>query len=93
MDSKSGQCNYLCRCGDSIKGMLIKNSILTYISLNDTKLGNIAFQKIIDGLGQNQSLAILRLSKNKLNNCDYIIKLIELNLLEIDLSRNNLSEV
>ncbi len=93
MDSKNGQCNYLCRCGDSIKQMLIKNTTLAYLSLNDTKLGNIAFQKIIDGLEQNQCLTILRLSKNKLNNCDYIIKLIEINLQEIDISRNDLSEV
>jgi glutamine amidotransferase PdxT len=72
--------------------MLMKNNILSYLSLNDTKLGIIALQKIIEGLVFNTCIGILRLSKNGLNSCEAIVKLLEMNLLEVDLSRNNLSE-
>jgi hypothetical protein len=93
MDSKNGQYNYLNRCGDSIKQMLIQNHLLAFLSLNDTKLGNTALEKLVEGLQSNSTLAHMKLMKNGLIGCKSMVTLLEMHIFEVDISKNNIVDV
>ena len=93
MDSKNGQYNYLNRCGDSIRQMLIQNHLLALLSLCDTKLGNTAFERLVEGLSVNSTMAHVRLMKNGLMGCKSMISLLEMHIFEVDISKNNIVNV
>ena len=93
LDSKNGQYNYLNRCGDSIKQMFVNNHLLTYLSLNETKLGNNAFDKLVEGVQNNSTIAHIKLIKNGIVGCKSVVALLEMPIYEIDLSKNSFIDV
>jgi len=73
--------------------MLMFNQVLSYLSLNDTKLGNESFEKLVEGLQNNLNITQLKLSKNGLIANKSICALMQLPIFDLDISKNNLNDV
>ena len=93
LSSMPGHPNNLSRCGEHLKEMIVKNQMLSYLSLNETKLGNESFDLLTDGLLNNTTLAQLKIFNNGLDVGKSIISILQLPIFELDLSHNNLSNV
>jgi hypothetical protein len=73
--------------------MLVNNHLLTYLSLNETKLGNNAFDKLVEGAQNNSTISHIKLIKNGIVGCKSVVSLLEMPIYEIDISKNSFIDV